>query len=938
MAVVRMRFRLLGPVDVDEAGQSGLLGGPRQLAVLAALLVRANETVGLPYLCEAVWEVPPNAAESNIRTYVAKLRRLLGERGLGDRLTTGNRGYHLAVAPGELDLNLFEEAIGQGQHAARADQHQEAADAFASAVALWRGDAFGNAALGPVLRAEQARLAEKRVLAAEGLARARIALGAADTVVADLHQLVAEHPTREELAALLMLALHRTGRQADALALFTRIRRRLVEELGIEPGARLTGVHQEILTDEPAHTPAPPNPVPAIRAQHQLPMDPAGFTGRTEALDELYRFVEQEADKTVAIGVITGMAGVGKTRLAVHAAHELMRRGQFTELQLWADLRGFAPEAQPVDPAGVLTRFLVLLGVPPDRVPGDPADRAVLYRDRLAGRRTLVLLDNAADEEQVRPLLPGSAGNVVLVTSRRTLPDLDGVHVVHLDVFDTDNAITLLARVAGTGRVLADRDAAVRVVELCGRLPIAITIAAQQLRNRPKWTVRDLMHRLEAATDRLEALHGRSRAVRAVFDLSYRMLPPGTQRVFQLTGLHPAEDFTAVSVAALAGVDPEGADRMLEELADEHLLTEVAPGRFHSHDLVRLYTRASATAHMSDVDIGEALRRLLTWYLYAAASASRLVNPAGRPVPLDPDLSPRHLPVFGDRDAALDWFEQERGALVAMVRLAIDRDEHAVAWQLPCACLSFFYLRKHWDDWVVTHRLGLTAANRAGDLDGKARILNGLGVAHSDLGQLDEAVECHHAATELFGQLGDALGQAWNLNNLGVAYDNLGRYAEAADCYLAALPLFREADHSHGESIALSNLGDAYRAIGLPDKAMTRMREALEIQLRTGDRAAQRFTLTSLGDLQRDTGQRLSADTSFRRALAIARDLDDRRTTAKLLRRIAGLRQAAGKAVAARTMLREAHTILLELGDPDAIEVAEGVDDEEPTTRISTKN
>jgi DNA-binding SARP family transcriptional activator len=498
MDVTRMRFLLLGPVDVDEADRTGQFGGPRQLAVLAALLIRANETVGLPYLCNAVWDVPPNAAESNIRTYITKIRRLLQRCGLGDRLTTQNRGYRLAVNQGELDLIAFDQAIERGQRSEGAGEHQVAADAFASAIALWRGEAFENAELGPVLRAEQARLAEQRMLAAEGLARARIALGAADTVVADLHRLVAEHPTREELTALLMLALHRTGRQADALAVFTETRRRLVDELGIEPGARLAAVHQAILTDEPqpARASPAPAPMPQISAQHQLPMDAAGFTGRTDALNELYQFLARKSDESVAVWVVAGMAGVGKTRLAVHAAHELVRQGQFADLQLWADLRGFDPQAPPVDPAGVLTRFLVLLGVPPDQVPADPADRAALYRDRLAGRRTLVLLDNAADEAQVRPLLPGSAGSLVLVTSRRTLPDLDGARSAHLDVFETDDAIALLGRIAGTARAMADRAAAARVAELCGRLPIAITIAGQRLHNRPKWTVLDLARRL----------------------------------------------------------------------------------------------------------------------------------------------------------------------------------------------------------------------------------------------------------------------------------------------------------------------------------------------------------------------------------------------------------------------------------------------------------
>ncbi|GHG29994.1 MULTISPECIES: AfsR/SARP family transcriptional regulator [Amycolatopsis] len=908
-----MKFLLLGPVEVTAGPWPG---GPRQLAVLAALLTRANETVTLPYLCEAVWDVPPKAADSNIRTYVAKIRQFLGRRGLSDRLTTRNRGYRLAVQPGELDLTAFEDAFRQGQCAAGAGKDGEAADAFAVALGLWRGEPFENTEPGPALRAERARLTEQRLLATEGLARARIALGAADTVVADLHRLVAEYPTREELAALLMLALHHSGRQADALTVFAEARHRLVSELGVEPGARLSAVHRDVLTTSPSPVPATP-----VRAQHQLPMDARGFTGRKAALDEVYRLVAQEPAKSVTVWVVTGMAGVGKTRLAVHAAHELVRRGRFTDLQLWADLRGFDPEAARAEPAQVLSRFLALLGVPPDRVPADPATRAALYRDRLTGRKALVLLDNAADEEQVRPLLPGSSGTLVVVTSRRALPDLDGTHVTHLEVFDTADAITLLAQVAGRERVLADRAAAARVAELCGRLPIAMTIAAQRLHTRPKWTIGDLARLLEVRTERLAALHGRTRAVRAAFDLSYRLLPPGVQRVFRLTGLHPAESFTALSVAALAGIGPAAADDALEALADEHLLEEITPGRFRPHDLIRLYAMSRATEEQSDAAIHRSLQRLLIWYLHAADAASGVVNPAGRRVPLDPAAAPAHLPSLRDREAALDWFEDERSALVTLVQTAVDRREHKIAWQLPCACLSFFYLRKHWDDWVATHRLGLVAAREVSDSDGEARMLNGLGVAHSDLGQLDDAVWCHRAAAELFRRSGDVLGEAWNLNNLGVTYDDLHSYAEAADCYRSALPLFRRAGDPHGESIALSNLGDAHRELGRPDEATANIREALLIQRRTGERAGQRFTLTSLGDLQRDTGEPQLADASYSAALAIAREVDDRRTAAKLLRRLADLRSATGRPAEVRRLLQEAYGILSALGGPEAAAV-----------------
>ncbi|WP_084735949.1 AfsR/SARP family transcriptional regulator [Actinophytocola xinjiangensis] len=926
-----MRYRLLGPLEVRGGGRTIDLGGPRQHAVLATLLIGANDTVSLAHLCEAVWDVPPVAAESNVRTYVAKIRRQLAEVDPdAERLVTRRRGYQLTVHPGELDLAEFEEHVEHGRDASGGGDWFGAAAAFAAALDLWHGRPFENLEPGPVLRAERTRLEERHLTAAEGLARARIELGRHDSAVAELRQLVDEHPTREELAALLMLALHGTGRQAEALDVFAQARARLVGELGIEPGERLRAAQQTVLAGGQAEVAAEPAPVVTVSAHHQLPMDIADFTGREATLETLYRQVDRADVESVAICVIEGMAGVGKTRFAVHAAHELVRRGRYGDVQLWADLRGFDPESPPVEPAGLLERFLKLLGVPRDQIPDGVEERAALYRDRLAGRKALVLLDNAVDEAQVRPLLPGTAGCLVLVTSRRTLPDLDGAGLVRLDLFSTTEAVALFARIAGESRVAAEPAVAARVVSLCGHLPLAVTIAAQRLHNRSTWTVGDLGGRLEASTGRLDQLHGRSRAVRAVFDLSYRALEPATRWVFRLLGLHPADDFTADSVAALADLSPVAADAILEMLCEEHLLHEVAPGRYRLHDLVRLYARSRTHTEESDVDRQAAVRRLLDWYLHAAAAASRRLNPDGRPVPLDPGRAPAHLPDLGSYAEALTWCEAERGNLVAVVRVAAERGEHTIAWKLPCAMLSFLYLRKHWDDWVATHLVALASADRAGDTAGMARVLNGLGVVYSDLGRLTDAIGCHRAGVSLFGEIGDIVGAAWNFNNLGVAYDNDQDYEAAADCYRNAVPLFREAGNRHGESIALSNLGDAYRELGRYDAALERMSAALDIQHDTGDRPAQRFTLCSLGDLYRDTARPQRARDSYQQALAISRELGDRRGVAKLLGRLGDLWVVLGRPEVGRELLAEAREILVDLDAPEA-DLSQRLPTDEPT-------
>ncbi|HEV7650297.1 MAG TPA: BTAD domain-containing putative transcriptional regulator [Actinophytocola sp.] len=901
-----MWFRVLGPVEAGAGERAAGVGGPRQRALLAALLLRANTFVSVSQLCQDVWDIIPAAAESNVRTYVARLRALLRDPGEADsRLVSRRRGYVLETRPGELDLAAFEDFAARGRRALDDGDAPLAGRLLGQARALWRGEPF-HGLDGPLLRAERARLGELHLTVVERHLRARIEVG--EDVVGELRALVDERPTREELPALLMLALYRAGRQAEALDVFTGARERLVREVGIEPGTALRTMQQRILAADPALDPAPDPGAPPV-AYRQLPMDIADFTGREAELSQLYQRIEQ-ASGAVVITAVAGMAGVGKTRLAIHAAHELVRRGRFDEIQLWADLRGFDPGSPPADPSGVLAGFLGLLGV--RQVPADLAGRAALYRDRLAGRRALVLLDNAAGEEQVRPLLPGGPGCLVLVTSRHTLSDLDGAMAVPLDVLSEPDAVAVLERIAGE-RVAAEPVAAARVATLCGRLPIALTLAAQRLRHRPVWTVRDLAGRLEAAADRLGELHGRSRAVRAAFDLSYRMLTDDARRVFRLAGLHPGDEFDARSVAPLAGLPPRRAAELLEELVDEHLLQEVTPGRYRPHDLLRLYARERAQAE--EPDAGAAVRRLARWYLHTAETAARVLDPDRREVALDPAERPDHVPEFAGRDDALAWCEVEREALVAVVRAAAELGDDVVAWQLPCALLGFFYLRKYWDDWVTTHRTALDAVAEPG---GRARVLNGLGVAYSDLCRFDEAIACHTEARPLFAGAGDVLGEAWNLNNLGVARHDVRHFDEATRCYADALPLFRAAGNRHGESIALNNLGDAHRMLGRAGDALGCLCDALAIQEETGDRAAQRFTYWAFGDLHRDAGRPGTAVANYRHALEISRELRDRRGVAKLLARIGDVHDAEGRAAQARACRVEAHAIYAALADPEA--------------------
>lgn len=907
-----MEFGVLGELTAELDGGAVELGGARPRTVLAALLLRANETVLTSQLCDAVWDERPPAAESNVRTYVAKLRRGFGPE--GHRLATTQGGYRLTVRPGEFDLDTFTERAGHGRVALANGDNAEAARHLGEALRLWRGAALRELSLGPFLRADIAALDENRLLAQEQHVRARLELGRHRELIGELRTLTVANPLVEPFWELLMLALYRCGRQGDALAAFGEARAVLATDLGIEPGPRLRQLQHLILTGDPALAPAS-SVVSGISAHRQLPMDIAEFTGREDELRTLYRHAENAAGTPVVVAV-EGMAGVGKTRFAVHAAHELAHRRQFDEIQLWADLRGFDPELPPTDPSRVLESFLSLLGVPKQLVPAGRDERSALYRDRLAGRKALVLLDNVESADQVRPLLPGGgAASLVLVTSRRALTGLDGVQQVRLSTPSTADAVALLATIAGSERVAAEPEQAVRITELCGRLPIALALAARQSRNRPQWT-------LERLADRIANRLPGKETVRTTFDLSYRGLGPRARPMFRRLGLHYGDECCVGAAALLAGTGTEQAEDLLDELVDENLVQESTPGRYRLHDLLRGYARECGSREDSPAEQEAALRRLLAGYLHTAAAARLACDPHARPVPVDDiEVDRSVVPTFRTAEEGMDWYVLERSNLTAGVRVAAERGHADIAWRFALVLLTFFYLTKHWDDWVATHRWALDATMKAGDLTGQAHALNGLGVAYSDLHEWDESINCHQTAEELFDRIGNVRDAAWNLNNVGVVHDSLGRFPEALRCYRAALARFRESGDRRGEGLALNNIGDVFRQRREFAEAVACLNEALTVQDDAGDRDAKRFTLGTLADLYQETGDHERAIVAYRDAVVISKAIDDRRRVASLLCRKADSFEATGNREAARESLREAVAIYTDLGDPKATEI-----------------
>ncbi|WP_434443050.1 BTAD domain-containing putative transcriptional regulator [Lentzea sp. E54] len=890
-----MEFLLLGSLAVRRAGTLLELGGPRQRAVLTMLLLHANEAVSVAQLTQAVWDSPPVSPESNLRTYVAGLRKVLGDR----LVTRPGHGYQLVVEPGELDLDAFDELVRAGENAFADNDTEAAAERFGQALARWHGIPTAELDAGPLLRAEFTRIQERRLTAVERYAKACLELGRFDVVIDRLRRESALHPLREELWAQLMLALDRSGRRGEALEAYATARRHMIEQVGVEPGARLRRLQQEILESRVA-SPA------ALTAHRQLPMDIAEFTGRES---ELRRLCEPGSQTTVVISAIEGMAGVGKTKLAVRAAHRLVQR--YPDVQLWADLHGFDADELPADPAAVLESFLRLLGVPGGQIPESLEARAALYRDRLADKRALVLLDNVAGEDQVLPLLPGGSTCMVLITSRRTLLRLDGVKSLVLDVFTPGEALALLSRIAGEDRVQADREAAERIAEVCGHLPIAVALAAKRLASRPQWTLQDLLSRLE---------RGGGLGARGVFDLSYQALPDNQRRLFRLLGLAPGEDVTAESAAALAGLTAYEAGDLLETLLDEHLLQQHTPGRYSLHDLLRAYAVEQVMAAEPPPARALALRRMLDWYVHTSWHGAQQLNPQ-RKLEIgtaDPAVHPR---AFADRDAALLWCDTERANLVAAVRDAAEHGLPEHSWSLAQCLWDFFNLRKHWADWIDTHGVALAAARSAGDRGAEGRMLITLGIALREVRRHDEAIDCCRQALAIFRAIGDRSRQEPVLNNLGIAYMVQGRTAEALSCYEQAAEISRELGNLHTEAVLLNNIGLLHADAGRFDVALSRYLRALEIRREIEDPYSEAILLNNIGEVYRGLLDFPEAVSFVDRALATFRAIGDVYGQAESLDNLGLALDGLGDRRGAEKCWLESVALFEDLGEPKADEV-----------------
>jgi DNA-binding SARP family transcriptional activator/tetratricopeptide (TPR) repeat protein len=925
--------------------------------------MRANRVISRGELVDAVWgQDPPASAEGGIYTYVAGLRRVIEPnrslRGPGRVLVSTGAGYVLHLVPGQPDAVAFEQDLGRARQLRRAGDPAGAVVALNSALGLWRGIAFAGVP-GPFAETERVRLGELRSTAAEERADVLLSLGRHEEVVPDLTAMVADHPLRERMRGLLMIALYRCGRHAEALRVFQDGRRVLAEELGIDPGSDLSRIHQQVLTMDPTLA-APDGPVAAgatrsqvmpdddaagtssalddghrrprpedrvTPAPAQLPLGAPGFSGRHEELSILQAMLPGKiaaSGESVPIVVISGTPGAGKTALAVRFGRQVAKR--FSGGQLYVNLRGLDPATPPMEPAEALRFFLDALGVPPHRIPPDTEGRSALFRSMLDGKRMLIVLDNARNVAQVRPLLPGSPGCLVLVTSRNEMTGLvaaEGAAPLTLDVLSHAEAHEMLARRLGQDRVTAEPEAADEIISSCARLPLALSIAVGRAASRSKRSLTELAAELHDTRGRLDALEADDAVtdVRAVLSWSYDQLSEPAARMFRLLGVHPGPDISLSAAASLAGLTRPDAGAALRELTRTHMVAEYLPARFTFHDLLRAYAADQAERHDPESERRAAVHRVLDHYLHTAMAASSRFSPFRSVLPLA-SPQPGVLPAdVADKEQAMAWFDAEAPVLLALIAFADASGFDTHAWQIPWTLGPFFNRRGRYRDYTATQRTALAAAGRLGDTLALAHAHHLLGHVQSQVGAYEEADPNFRRALDLFRELGDRGNEAVVLNGLAGMLEKQERYTEALAVALDALRMLKAVGHWWTQATLENGVGWLYAHLGQYDQALTHCQRALSLHRDSGLRSGTADTLDSLGYVYLCLGDIAQAKVHYTKAIEAYREISSSFGEGHSLAGLGDALLAEGDPAAAEAAWRQAIAILDRLPHPLADEV-----------------
>ncbi len=917
-----MEFRVLGPIELWSAGLQCDLGPTRVRSVLAILTLTPRTLVPTDVLIDRVWDTrPPPKARESLSVYVTRLRGSLRQAiGESVRVTGRDSGYELDVDPDTIDLHQFRRLRRRADALAADGDADQAALLLRKADGLWRGQAFAGIRGDWMARMRDSLEQERRAAILKRI-ECELELGRHADLVGELHHLLAQYPLDEAFISHQMTALYGSGRPGEALSLYRDIRSRLIEEQGTEPGPLLSELHQRILRHDPQLAVRSAGPDQGriaspgqgrIARPDTLPPGTSEFVGRSEELELLTR----EDGETPRVSVIEGLAGVGKTALALQAARAVA--GQYPDGTFYLNLHTHDPGHPSLDATEAQHLLLRMLTAPATQIPDTPAERAALLRAQLSRRRAVVILDDADADDQIRPLLPEAGQCLILITTRRKLPGLEGARALTLDALTIDEAITLFQRVAGQDPAPEDGDAeeeAAMAVELCGRLPLAIQLAAGRLAQDYPPRLGDLVEELSNSAARSAGPASASPEVMSAFDLAYRALEPAHQRFFRRLGMSPSAHISLQAAAALGGGTLAETEEGLAALLDHHLLAHAPGGQFRFHDLIRGYAALRAAHEDSRPEQRQAVGRLLDYYLRTADQADQVLHPFRRRTPVPrPRLAAAGSALSTPQDAAA-WLESEWHNILQAARYASQHE-----WKKKCADLThalagFMEVRAYWDEAIAAHSLALQAGRDLADPARTARAALELSEVSQQTGRYEVALPLAEDAAEIYRSLADRRGEADALDQIGMAHQRAGRSREALAYFQEARILYHYIADEHGVATTLSHSGIASWQLGRYPDALEHLDEALSVYRSVGDRRGEAKTLNNRGRMQLYLGYHRDALEGYQKSLEIFSQIGGPQNEAILYHNIGAVYHYKGSYEEALTAYGRGLAIYHDIGD-----------------------